>query len=186
MQLKMHVDAKRVLADSIIDLAKRKPLDKITIQNIVDNCHAVRRTFYNHFADKYDLVNWIFKTHFNDIVEKYADSEPVDKLVCRILSFMKDNEVFYSNALSIEGQNCFLDFFMQCAYDFYAGLIDRRVGKEVLSDNLGFVIKYNCHGQVNIAKEWISKRMADSPETIAQKMISNMSQDLKKLLDVQT
>jgi probable dihydroxyacetone kinase regulator len=184
MQLKMHVDAKRVLADSIIDLAKKKPLDKITIQNIVDNCQAVRRTFYNHFADKYDLINWIFKTNFNDIVEKYADNEPVDKVVCRILSFMKDNEGFYSNALCIEGQNCFLDFFSECAYNFYAGLIERRFGMDALSDDLVFIIKYNCYGQVSIVREWINKKMADSPETIAKKMISSMSQDLKKLLDV--
>lgn len=184
MPLKMHVDAKRVLADSIIYLTKKKPLDKITIQNIVDNCQAVRRTFYNHFADKYDLINWIFKTNFDDIVEQYADIEPIDKVVCRILSFMKDNEGFYSNALCIEGQNCFLDFFSQCAYDFYAGLIERRFGKDALSDDVVFIIKYNCYGQVNIAREWLSKRMADSPETIAQKMVSKMSQDLKTLLNI--
>ncbi|MHB8073626.1 TetR/AcrR family transcriptional regulator C-terminal domain-containing protein [Desulfosporosinus fructosivorans] len=184
MQLKMHVDAKRVLADSIIDLAKQRSLDKITIQNIVDNCQAVRRTFYNHFTDKYDLINWIFKTNFNDIVEQYSDIELVDKVIGRILSFMKDNEGFYSNALCIEGQNCFLDFFSQCAYNFYAGLIERRFGKDALSDDVVFIIKYNCYGQVNIASEWLNKKMADSPETIAQKMVSNMSQDLKKLLNV--
>jgi hypothetical protein len=130
------------------------------------------------------LINWIFKTSFNDIVEEYADVEPVEKVICRIISFMKDNEDFYSNALSIKGQNCFLDFFLQCAYNLYAGIIERRFDKNALSDNLVFIIKYNCYAQANIAKEWISKRMADSPQTIAEKMVNSMSPDLKKLLNV--
>lgn len=184
MQLKMHADARRVLADSIVDLAKKRSLDKITVQNIVDNCRVGRRTFYNHFADKYDLINWIFKNNLDNFIEKYAGIEPLDKVVCRIISLMKDNQVFYSKALSIEGQNCFLDFFFQCGCQFYAGLIERRFGKDALSDNLVFIIKYNCHGQVNIVREWICKRMVDSPETIAKKMVDNISQDLKKIVDV--
>ncbi|UWG98715.1 TetR/AcrR family transcriptional regulator C-terminal domain-containing protein [Dehalobacter sp. DCM] len=184
MQAKMHVNAKQVLADSIIDLAKKRPIDKITVQNIVDHCHAGRRTFYNHFSDKYDLVNWIFKTNLDNIVEKYTEIEPLEKVVCRILTFMKENRGFYSNALSIEGQNCFLNFFFQSACYFYTNLIEKRFGKEALTDDVVFIIEYNCYGQIHIASEWINKKMSDSPEIIARKMVCNISEELKVFFEI--
>ena len=41
------------------ELMKRKSLEKITVSDIVQNCGLNRQTFYYHFQDKYDLVNWI-------------------------------------------------------------------------------------------------------------------------------
>ena len=53
---------KRALAAAIKDLMKEKPLVKISIADIVERCQMNRQSFYYHFRDKYDLVNWIFYT----------------------------------------------------------------------------------------------------------------------------
>lgn len=51
---------KMALAESIKELLKREPLDKITVKEIVENCGTTRQTFYRNCIDKYDLVNWYF------------------------------------------------------------------------------------------------------------------------------
>ena len=50
----------KALALALKQLMKTAPLSKISIQNIMDNCGLNRQTFYYHFKDKFDLVNWIY------------------------------------------------------------------------------------------------------------------------------
>ena len=57
-----HGITKRVLADSIRKLMEQRPLAKISVGDIVEECGLNRNSFYYHFKDKYDLVNWIFYT----------------------------------------------------------------------------------------------------------------------------
>ncbi len=42
-------------------LLEKKTLDKITVKDITDDCGVNRQTFYYHFHDVYDLVEWILQ-----------------------------------------------------------------------------------------------------------------------------
>ena len=55
---------KNALANSLKQLMKEKSLSKISIKDIVELCNMNRKSFYYHFKDKYDLVNWIYYTEF--------------------------------------------------------------------------------------------------------------------------
>ena len=46
--------AKEILAESFIELAQTKKIDKITVKDITDNCGYSSATFYRQFRDKYD------------------------------------------------------------------------------------------------------------------------------------
>ena len=48
------------LAQAMKVCMKEKPVDRITVQEIVDVCGVTRQTFYRKFLDKYDLINWYF------------------------------------------------------------------------------------------------------------------------------
>ena len=49
---------KRALEESLKRLLLEKPLGKITIADITSDCGISRMTFYYHFQDIYDLVEW--------------------------------------------------------------------------------------------------------------------------------
>ena len=49
---------KRALESSLKKLLLEKPLHKITVSDITDDCGINRMTFYYHFKDIYDLVEW--------------------------------------------------------------------------------------------------------------------------------
>ena len=66
--------AKEILAESFREVAINKSIDKITIQEIVDNCGYSPATFYRNFKDKYDLVAWDHTRGVQSIMEK-IDSE---------------------------------------------------------------------------------------------------------------
>ena len=50
---------KYALENSLKKLLLQKPLNKITINDITEDCGINRMTFYYHFRDIYDLVEWV-------------------------------------------------------------------------------------------------------------------------------
>ncbi|XJS11127.1 TetR/AcrR family transcriptional regulator [Aerococcaceae bacterium WGS1372] len=50
------VRSRQAIIDAFITLSEAKPLESITVKNITDKALINRATFYNHFLDKYDLM----------------------------------------------------------------------------------------------------------------------------------
>lgn len=51
---------KDVIADTVFDLLQAQKIEEITISQIIEEAEISVRTFYNHFKDKYDVVNYIY------------------------------------------------------------------------------------------------------------------------------
>lgn len=127
---------KLALADAMKDLMEEKPLHKITISDITNSRMMNRKSFYYHFKDKYDLVNWIFYTDFVSAMQKTSSSDIWD-LLKNICDYFYENKVFYCNALSVTGQNSFSDFFMEVIEPFmlinFGNIFEDHENKEFLS-----------------------------------------------------
>lgn len=65
----MAQTTKRALEASLKKLLLRKPLNKITINDITEDCGVNRMTFYYHFKDIYDLVDWILVEDATEALE---------------------------------------------------------------------------------------------------------------------
>lgn len=55
---------KRALAAAMKELMEQMPFSKISVSDIAEQCGMNRKSFYYHFKDKYDLVNWIFDMEY--------------------------------------------------------------------------------------------------------------------------
>lgn len=107
---------KHALAASLQELMAEQSFDKINVAQICERCNMNRKSFYYHFKDKYDLVNWIFDTDFISLM-KDADLEvPYDvhwELIEKACNYFYQNHTFYRKALQIKGQNSFTDHFRE-------------------------------------------------------------------------
>lgn len=101
---------KNLLAKALKTLMEKKPFAKISVGDICEECGMNRKSFYYHFRDKYDLVNWIFYTEFVHTLNYSADDNGWQHLV-EVCRYFYNNKPFYSKALKIEGQNSFRDYF---------------------------------------------------------------------------
>ena len=50
---------KKAIAFTLKELLLEKPISKITINDITERCDINRQTFYYHFQDITDLIEWI-------------------------------------------------------------------------------------------------------------------------------
>ena len=89
---------KMALANAMKQLMIEKPMGEIIISDITKLCNMNRKSFYYHFKDKYDLVNWIFYTEFVSAIQETSPNIIWDFLVS-ICIYLNVNKTFYCNAL---------------------------------------------------------------------------------------
>lgn len=65
---------KEIIADSFIELAETKAINRISIIDIVENCSLTKPTFYRYFKDKYDLISWIYVREAESYVDKIGQT----------------------------------------------------------------------------------------------------------------
>lgn len=100
---------KHALAMALKDIMEELPFQKISVVDICEKCGMNRKSFYYHFKDKYELVNWIFFREFI-VPHKDLDYEIGWPLLSELCDYFYKNKSFYKNVMSVDGQNSFREY----------------------------------------------------------------------------
>lgn len=103
-----------LLAESFKELARKQPIEKITIKEITDKAGVIRPTFYNHFQDKYELLEWIINTQLLEPVEPLIRNGMVNEALVLLFTNIEKEKEFYIRASRLEGQNSFGSIAQNC------------------------------------------------------------------------
>lgn len=94
------------LAQAMKVCMKEKPVDRITVQEIVDVCGVTRQTFYRKFLDKYDLINWYFDKLLLESFAHMGSGRTILEGLERKFAYIQEERVFFTAAFSSDDQNC--------------------------------------------------------------------------------
>lgn len=89
----MPSDMKERIAREFAELARTKSIDKITVKDIVEACHITRQTFYYHFQDLIDVIDWSLRQAMEELVEKSIRIDSREQVI----------ELFLSEAVKARG-----------------------------------------------------------------------------------
>lgn len=64
---------RKIFSDTLMEMLKTKPLNAITITDIVNQCGVSRQSFYYYFDDIYDLIEWYFIQETEKALSEYSD-----------------------------------------------------------------------------------------------------------------
>ena len=121
-----------LLAESFKKLARTRPSEKITIREITDEAGVIRPTFYNHFQDKYELLEWIIKRELIDPIEPLLDNGMLKEALILPLTTMEKDKAFYTRAVNLEGQNSFSETLKKSIAEMALSRLNRKKIDELL------------------------------------------------------
>lgn len=168
----MAVNLKNIIANSLLTLCETYSLETITIKQILDDTGISRQTFYNHFVDKNDLIQYIYDTKIVlDFNDSNKDMNFYDSLLLTFQNIQKYHH-FMKQACMMEGQNCLKDYIFEHCKKFDLKWHEKLYG-EKLPDALKFATIYHATASSSMTLSWILSDMPVSVEEIT-KMIVEM------------
>ncbi len=160
---------KRALAAALRELMEEVPFDKIQIAQICERCDMNRKSFYYHFKDKYDLVNWIFDTEFISLAREFSDEISANdrwELIERVCEYFYENREFYRKALKIKGQNSFSDHLREYCRPLVKLRISGLIGDSAADD---FTIDFLSDALLCAIEHWLLDKDCMPPEEFVSK-----------------
>ena len=161
---------KRALATSLKELMVDQPFEKINVAQICERCNMNRKSFYYHFKDKYDLVNWIFDTEFIELLKHEnlsADYTERWAFIEKINRYFYQNHSFYRKALQINGQNSFSDHFREYIRPLIAVRISKLFGEQQWDE---FTLDFLSDAVVCAMERWLRTKECLPPEQFVEKL----------------
>lgn len=175
-----------VLAESLIELSAKKPIEKITIKEITDKAGVIRPTFYNHFQDKYELIEWIIKNDLLEAMIPLLNAGMVFEAIVLMLNKISANAVFYKKALKMDGPVSFNEVAMKSVHDMFINLItEKSSGKEPKYKWLTpeVIATYYAQSLCFITEGWIAQGMGDiEPKEMAEAYMYLITRSMDDIL----
>ena len=114
------------LAEDVKVCMKTTSVEKITVKEIVDACGTTRQTFYRHFQDKYDLVNWYFDKILLESFEHMGEGETIYEGLVKKFQYIQKEKLFFKMAFKSDDQNCLRDHDFELILAFYSDRIQEK------------------------------------------------------------
>ena len=163
------MDKQTIMRKAIFDalerlLTKAASIQDITVQDILDECGLSRPTFYRYFSDKYDVINWSYTYHVEELTGLYNGTSSDEEMLRGFISFFYNRRDYFPKVMEYLGQNSFYDH-------YYAGLIRwyttmRSVNEKDLTPEERYMLMFCAGGTSEVLQQWLNKGCRESPETI--------------------
>lgn len=151
-------------------LDKGKPMNKITINDIAEQCHINRMTFYYHFEDIYDLLNWMLINH---LIIKYEPKESFDNLgeeIKILLHKTAENKNIISNIITHGGREHLEAFAKKQIGDLFKTVLDDMTQEIKISEENKSLIVYIYRTSFSaLFTDWIKSGMKNTPDTVIRR-----------------
>ena len=162
----LRVDTKQALADAFMELVQTTPIRKIKVADIVRTCGAARGTFYKHFADKYDLIAWVFKTKLATAVENSSEQSWVDILTSLLVCAAEYRALFQA---LVEDENQHLVYqAYRPVEDYWYRVLRAHLRKDQIPVELMIAVEFTRIGMTGILGEWLAADCLTPPEELAK------------------
>ena len=174
---------KRALEASLKKLLLEKPLNKITINDITEDCGVNRMTFYYHFKDIYDLVDWILTEDAAKAMEGRQNFDTWTDAFLDILHQIRDNKALVLNVYRSVGREQVEQYLYKLLDPMLKEFADRECRDiTVQDDDKQFVVDFYKYALVGVVLEWIRRDMKTDPAVMVERTGRMLQGDLRRAL----
>ena len=162
---------KRALEQSLKNLLQQKPLSKITISDITEDCGISRMTFYYHFKDIYDLVEWACAEDAARALQNKKTYDTWQQGFVQIFHAVRENKVFVMNVYRCVNREQVEKYLVPLTDQLIMGVItERAAGMTVREADQQFIAQVYSYAFVGIMLDWIRDDMRADHEELVNRL----------------
>lgn len=162
---------KRALEQSLKNLLLKKPLTKITINDIAEDCGINRMTFYYHFKDIYDLVEWSCLEEARKALEEKKTYDTWQQGFLQIFEAVRENKPFVMNVYRCVHREQVEKYLEPLVDQLLLGVINEESdGMTVREEDKAFIAQIYSYIFIGLMLDWIKDDMRGNPEEIVDRL----------------
>ncbi|TWS95305.1 MULTISPECIES: dihydroxyacetone kinase transcriptional activator DhaS [unclassified Streptococcus] len=153
---------KKRIAKAFKNLLATQDFQTISVVDIMKLAKIRRQTFYNHFVDKYQLMDWIFESELQERITDNLDFISGRQLLMELFLYFEQERYFYLQLFDSRGQNNFYDYFVGYCQILVTKIIKEYATSAKMADPqfLDFHQHYHSHALAQTIKDFLHHKQA--------------------------
>lgn len=161
--------AKREICAALKTLMAQKPLNKITIAEIMQSCGMARQHFYYHFEDIYDAVRWMFDQEAVALLREHEGVMLWQDGLLQLFQYLQENRTVCLCALRSLSREHLKRFFQTDIHAIIQSTILRIVialNYHASDDEVDLLTKFYVGALASMIEEWLLGEIQGTPEEL--------------------
>ena len=179
----MSSSTKEALGAALKKMMAVKPIDKITVKDLVEICGVNRQTFYYHFDDVYDLLEWVFEADAEKNLPKEVKYERWREDASMFFKYLIRNSDFALNIYNSPNRTYMLRFYKQKLQDCIRSFAEiASEGMNIDRQDFEFVVQFYAKLAIGFVSQWMDMGMKFPKEITRERMLRVMDQSVENIL----
>ena len=181
----MKSDATKVaMSNALKEQLKKKKLSKITINDIASACNISRMTFYYHFQDIYDLIEWTLEEAAGRAIGENRTYESWQQGFEGLLRELQANQTLILNIYRSMDREMIERYLLKKAESLLMPVVEQEShGLPVNEENKRRVAIFYSYAFLGVLMEWIGKGMAAPPREVVKMVSAIVQGDFRNSLE---
>ena len=180
----MATSTKKALADALKKMMVNKPIDRITVNDLVETCGVSRQTFYYHFDDVYDLLEWVFEEDANANLPSEVVYDNWKHDVTLWFKYLYDNSTFALNVYNSNSRLYMLRYIKgrlrECIRSFSEIVAeDRSIDRQ----DFEFIVEFYSNIVVGLISQWMDQGMQLPKEISTDKVLRVLDNSIENIME---
>lgn len=169
----------KLLKNSLLELLSKNSFDNIKVNDICNLAMVHRTTFYSHFSDKYELLDYCIKDIENELLSGFKDSDYSSSkdfytaLIMNLLNYIGSNKQFYKNVMKNNYSAGIINVFHNSVIMHISTIIEKEEKRNKKSDiPISVRAEFFSGAVTSVLMWWLISNSTISKENLCNYIIS--------------
>ena len=151
---------KCMIAKGVKKLLETVSFGELSVGEICKQCQISRNTFYYHFKDIYDLVEWACLEESRKALQGKKTYDTWQEGLLQIFEAVYENKPFIINAYNAISREQIENFLFQLTHDLIMSVVEEQARSTSLTqEQKSFIADFYKYSFVGIMLDWIRQGM---------------------------
>lgn len=165
----MPVDTKKYIIEAFFTMAKQKPVDKITVKDLVEACNISRQTFYYHFQDILEVIEWSITQVLEQTLARSLEAETPEDALCIFIAASREGDPLIRQLFRSQKREQVERMMVHAVETYLKTLIQEKApGLPLRYADMETALHYWSYGITGVLMESREKKSADDRKLARQ------------------